>query len=280
MKLLTSILLLATLAAGSGSGISAKNFATSDSGSDCLTGWTKTAGETSCQPPATLTNEIGCSAGAISAKIKPSHVYEHWDKIPTTTLSNLKIKIAGSSGSYQDFISFSTTDSLASGTLAWTALAPFLHTEGSKIYMSYKLKTDNPELTFGSNTIYTTRHANEFYIRCSMDNFLDITSSDVTMETLDLGAAKNGTGSDISVSGLFSLGTFDGTQATGGTASSTTFDLGDTVYGFIDSSSFANLPTSINWEVNECIVSRDESFLILTFILGPWRYFRYNRSKR
>ena len=83
-----------------GSGSSANNFATSDSGSDCLTGWTKTAGENSCQPPLALTSQIGCTAGAISAKIKPSHVYEHWDRIPTATRSNLKIKIAGSSGSY------------------------------------------------------------------------------------------------------------------------------------------------------------------------------------
>ena len=76
--------------------------------------------------------------------------------------------------------------------------------------MSYKLKTDSPSLTIGSSTIYTTRHANEFYIRCSMDNSVEITSS-VTMETLDLGAAKNGTGADIAISDLFSLGTFDGT---------------------------------------------------------------------
>ena len=242
-------------AGSGGSGSSANNFATSDSGSDCLTGWTKTSGENSCQPPAALTSEIGCTAGAISAKIKPSHVYEHWNRIPTATRSNLKIKIAGSSGSYQDFIPFTDADSLVSASLAWSALAPILHTEGSKIYMSYKLKTDNPALTFGSNTIYTTRHANEFYIRCSMDNFVEITSSDVTMETLDLGAAKNGTGPDIAVSGLFSLGTFDGTQATSGVAASTTFELGNTVYGFINSANFANIPAAINWEANECIVS-------------------------
>ena len=89
-----------------GAGISAKNFATSDSGSDCLTGWTKTTGENSCQPPAELTSEIGCGAMAISANIKPSHVYEHWDRIPENVRSSLKIKIAGSSGSYNDFISF------------------------------------------------------------------------------------------------------------------------------------------------------------------------------
>ena len=266
MKLLTSIFLLATGSAD----ISAKNFATSDTGSDCLTGWTKTSGETSCQPPATLTSGIGCTAGAFSAKIKPSHVYEHWDRIPTTTQSNLKIKIAGSSGSYQDFISFTTTDSLVSKSLAWSALAPILHTEGSTIYMSYKLKTDNPALTFGSNTIYTTRHANEFYIRCSMDNFVEITSSDVTMETLDLGAAKNSTGPDIDLSSLFTLGTFDGAQSPGVSAS-TTFELGNTVYGFINSAGFANIPTSIKWEANECIVSfyRDKSFFIVIIRYRP-----------
>ena len=131
--------------------------------------------------------------------------------------------------------------------------------------MAYKLKRDSPALTIGTSTIYTTRHANEFYIRCSMDTFLEITSSDVTMETLDLGAAKNGTGADIDVSGLFSLGTFDGTQAISGVAASTTFEIGNTVYGFINSASFANIPESIKWEANECIVSfyRDKSFLIV-----------------
>ena len=57
------------------------------------------------------------------------------------------------------------------------------------------------------------------------------------------------------VSGLFSLGTFDGTQATSGVAASTTFELGNTVYGFINSANFANIPAAINWEANECIVS-------------------------
>ena len=267
MKLLTSIFLLATGSAD----ISAKNFATSDTGSDCLTGWTKTSGETSCQPPAALTKEIGCGAGKISAKIKPSHVYEHWDRIPSTTLSKLKIKIAGSSGTYQDFISFTTTDSLEEGSLSWSSLTPFLHTEGTKIYMSYKLKTDDPALTFGTNTVYTTRHANEFYIRCSMDNFVEITSSDVTMETLDLGAAKNSTGTDIDLSSLFTLGTFDATQTTSHVASSTTFELGNTVYGFINSAGFATIPTSIEWEANECIVSfyRDKSFFIVIIRYRP-----------
>lgn len=121
--------------------------------------------------------------------------------------------------------------------------------------MSYKLKTDDPSLTFGSNTIYTTRHANEFYIRCAMDNFVEITSSAVTMETLELGAATNGTGTtEIDPSNIFSLGTFSDTQANSGSSQSS-FTLGNTVYGFVASSSMSTMPAAINWEVNECIVS-------------------------
>ena len=146
-------------------------------------------------------------------------------------------------------------DSEVAATISWSALAPLLHTEGNKIYMSYKLKTDDPIVTFGSNTIYTTRHANEFYIRCAMENSVEITSSSVTMETLELGAATNGTGTtEIDPSNIFSLGTYDDTQARSGVATSS-FTLGDIVYGFIGASSMSTMPADINWEVNECIVS-------------------------
>ena len=146
-------------------------------------------------------------------------------------------------------------DTVVPATIAWGSLAPILHTEGNKIYMSYKLKTDNPIVTFGSNTIYTTRHANEFYIRCAMDNSVEITSSAVTMETLELGAATNGTGTtEIDPSNIFSLGTYTDTQDNSGAAQSS-FTLGDTVYGFIEASDMSTMPAAINWEVNECIVS-------------------------
>ena len=140
--------------------------------------------------------------------------------------------------------------------MSWGFEQPMLHTENNKIYMSYKLKTDSPMLSFGSNSIYTTRHANEFFIRCAMANSVDITSSAVTMETLDLGAATNGTGStEIDPSSIFSLGTYSDTQANTGVSTST-FTLGNTVYGFIDSASMATMPSNIQWEVNECIVSQ------------------------
>ena len=148
-----------------------------------------------------------------------------------------------------------TDDSEVSATIAWGSLAPILHTQGNKIYMSYKLKTDDPSVTFGSNTIYTTRHANEFYIRCAMDNFVELTSSAVTMETLELGAATNGTGTtEIDPSSIFSLGTFTDTQANSGSSQSS-FTLGDTVFGFVGASSMSTMPSAINWEVNECVVS-------------------------
>ena len=84
--------------------IAANNFATTDAGDDCLTGWT--AGSNTCDPPQELIDEISCSAATIGAKIKPSHVFEHWDRIPTTVLSSLKVQIAGATGSYTDFITF------------------------------------------------------------------------------------------------------------------------------------------------------------------------------
>ena len=84
--------------------VAATNYATTDSGADCLTGWTSGTG--TCDPPSELTDSIACSALAISVTIKPSHVFEHYDRIPTSTLSTLKVQIAGASGSYQDWITF------------------------------------------------------------------------------------------------------------------------------------------------------------------------------
>ena len=84
--------------------IAANNYATTDSGSDCLTGWT--AGSNTCDPPSDLTDDITCSASAMGATIKPSQVYEQYDRIPTTVLSGLKVKIVGSAGVWHDFISF------------------------------------------------------------------------------------------------------------------------------------------------------------------------------
>ena len=103
MKLFASLIAVMTCATGAG-GSATNNYATTDSGGDCLTGWT--AGSNTCDPPSDLTNDISCTASAISAKIKPSEVYEHHDRIPTNVLSGLKVKIAGATGSYQDFISF------------------------------------------------------------------------------------------------------------------------------------------------------------------------------
>ena len=84
--------------------IAATNYATTDSGSDCLTGWT--VGSNTCDPPSGLTDDITCSATAMGATIKPSEVYEQYDRIPTSVLSGLKVQIAGATGTYQDFISF------------------------------------------------------------------------------------------------------------------------------------------------------------------------------
>ena len=84
--------------------IAANNYATTDSGDDCLTGWT--SGTNTCDPPSDLTDDITCGVSAMGATIKPSQVYQHYGRIPTSVLSGLKVKIAGADGTYQDFISF------------------------------------------------------------------------------------------------------------------------------------------------------------------------------
>jgi len=135
----------------------------------------------------------------------------------------------------------------------WSTISPKLHSTNDKIFMSYKLKVDDPTISFGSTTIYTTKNVNEFYIQCSMNKAVTVTSSAVTMETIELGAATNGTAaSEIDTSSIFSLATYsDNTYAT----TLDTFEIGSSVYAKVDATNMANMPDGINWEVNECKVS-------------------------
>lgn len=229
--------------------------ATSDTGSDCVNGWTKVTGLTQCDPPTALTDSIGCSATALSVKIKPSHVFDDYTRIPSTVLETLKVKIAGSSGAYQDFFTFGTTDAETQGTISWGDLDPYLHTEADKIYMSYKLKVDDPSITFGTSSIYTTRHVNAFYVRCMIAKQVQVKSSSLTMETINLGAATNGTASnEIDSSSIFSLGTYtDTTYAT----TSGTFNIGEDVFAKVAGAGMATMPAALNWVVNECLAKGD-----------------------
>ena len=87
-------------------------FATNDDGDDCLDGWSKVTGQTQCNPPTELTDTISCTSSQLSITIKPSHVFDDYSAIPDTVLSTLKVQIQGSSGSYQDFITFGKFDLL------------------------------------------------------------------------------------------------------------------------------------------------------------------------
>ena len=112
MKLVSSLIAIAA----------AQNYATTDSGDDCLSGWT--SGTQTCDPPADLTSSITCSDTGIAVSIKPSHVFDNYQRIPSSVLTSLKVQIAGSSGTYQDFITF--------GEFFFTQFQLFIH-DGSNI---------------------------------------------------------------------------------------------------------------------------------------------------
>ena len=119
--------------------------------------------------------------------------------------------------------------------------------------MAYKFKVSSPAIQWDTHTVFTTRHANEFFIRCKLPSTFDVaTATAIEMDTLELGAAQNGTSaSAIDTSSLFTLKTY--TDGSYGTESST-FELGLPVYTKIDFAEVAKLPTSITWAANECKV--------------------------
>jgi len=121
--------------------------------------------------------------------------------------------------------------------------------------MSYKLKVDEPILTYGSSTVklQTTQSVNEFYVTCVIDRQVEVTTSALSMDILNFGAATNGTATtQIDTSGIFSIKTYsDNTYGT----ESDTYTIGSTVFAKIKADDMAQMPSIIGWEVNECKVS-------------------------
>ena len=92
---------------------------------------------------------------------------------------------------------------------------------------------------------------NEFYIECRMSDTISISTADINIDTLDLGAAGNGAGSAIDTSALFTLATYsDASRQT----TQTSFELGSPVFTKIDGLGMLSLPNDIIWAANECTV--------------------------
>ena len=97
MKLISSLI---AIVAATG------KYATSDDGSDCITGWTKVTGQNQCDPPASFTSGITCNNDGMKFNLKPSHVFDDFSRIPNDVLSTLSVDIAGSSAVYKKIITF------------------------------------------------------------------------------------------------------------------------------------------------------------------------------
>ena len=240
------------------------NFASQDVGSECLNGWTYQASTRSCDLPTDVTDQITCSATSMGITIQPSDVFDDITVIPNDVLNSMKIQIAGQTGGYSDFITFANdngADNEKTESQRWDARAPFMSTVGGNIVLAYKFKVSEPTISFGANSIFTTRQANEFYIRCLLPTDIDISTGDVIVQAPDLGAARNGTASSaIDTSTIFELKTY--TDAGYGTEGSS-FDLGSKVYSFIDGSNLATLPPGIDWGANDCKVCFNFSFVFV-----------------
>ena len=149
-------------------------------------------------------------------------------------------------------------DDSQDGTATWADQQPFLRTDGANIILYYKFKVSSPLIPFTSGgdttNIFTTRQVNEFYIECTMSDSISITTTDIDIETPDLGAAGNGAGTAIDTSALFTLTTFiDNARQT----PETSFELGSPVYTKIDGAGILSLPTDIIWAANECTANDD-----------------------
>ena len=82
-------------------------FATQDFGTDCINGWTAVSASRSCSPPADVISSITCTTTGLSFSLKPSHVYDDYTMIPDSVMNTMKVEIVGTSGTYQDFVTFS-----------------------------------------------------------------------------------------------------------------------------------------------------------------------------
>ena len=82
-------------------------FATQDHGPDCINGWTFVPDTRSCSPPQEVIDSIACTTTDLRFSLKPSHVYDDYTMIPDSVMSTMKVEIVGSSGTYQDFVTFS-----------------------------------------------------------------------------------------------------------------------------------------------------------------------------
>ena len=82
-------------------------FATQDYGADCINGWTPESSTASCSPPQEVIDSISCTTTDLQFSLKPSHVYDDFTMIPESVMNTMKVEIVGSSGVYEDFVTFS-----------------------------------------------------------------------------------------------------------------------------------------------------------------------------
>ena len=82
-------------------------FATQDYGADCINGWTPESSTASCSPPQEVIDSISCTTTDLQFSLKPSHVYDDYTMIPESVMNTMKVEIVGSSGVYEDFVTFS-----------------------------------------------------------------------------------------------------------------------------------------------------------------------------
>ena len=105
-------------------------------------------------------------------------------------------------------------------------------------------------MDFNGTSYYTTRHSDEFYVRCSIAREFDISSNAHTVVAPVLDSNANST-VVLDAPSLFSLSTY---QDSAYNTTGSSFALGETVYSKL-SASMGSMPAGVQWDVNDCVVS-------------------------
>ena len=105
-------------------------------------------------------------------------------------------------------------------------------------------------MDFNGTSYFTTRHSDEFYVRCSIAREFDISSNAHTVVAPVLDSNANST-VVLDAPSLFSLSTY---QDSAYNTTGSSFALGETVYSKL-SASMGSMPAGVQWDVNDCVVS-------------------------
>ena len=82
-------------------------------------------------------------------------------------------------------------DTAQTQTVAYKTTVPAVTSDTDYVYFTYTLKVDSPSIVQDGHTFFTTRHADNFKVKCKMSRSFDISSSSTTITAPQLDAADD-----------------------------------------------------------------------------------------